>query len=164
MEERVRKLNNAAPRGDGAYVLYWMRWNRRGQANHALTFAAGTANRLRLPLLVFESEDQGSDRQRQFVRDGASGNAAALRKSGAGYIFGAPGELADHAARAAAVVTDDWPATLEPIPPFDCEAYAVDSSCIVPAARDSRIAPTRRDRSVRKCIARFRSFLSPFRT
>ena len=34
--------------------------------------------------------------------------------------------------RAAAVVIDDWPESLEPMPAFDCEAYAVDSSCIVP--------------------------------
>jgi deoxyribodipyrimidine photo-lyase len=132
MEERVRKLNDAPARDGGRYVLYWMRWNRRAESNHALAFAASQANRLRLPLLVFESEDQGSDRQRQFVRDGASGNAEALRKAGIGYAFGHPRDVPRWTSEAAIVVTDEWP--LEPAPVFDCEAYAVDSSCIVPAS------------------------------
>ena len=86
--------------------------------------------RLRLPLLVYESEDLGSDRQRQFARDGAAENAVTLRKAGIGYTFG------DRPAfdKAAAIVTDDWPESLEPLPAFDREAYAVDSSCVVPAS------------------------------
>jgi deoxyribodipyrimidine photo-lyase len=129
VESRIRKLNDLPPRS-GDHVLYWMRWSRRAEANHALAFAAGTANRLELPLLVYESEDLGSERQRQFVRDGAAGNAAALRKAGIGYEFRDRPDFA----RAAAVVTDDWPEALEPLPPFDCEAYAVDSSCVVPGS------------------------------
>jgi deoxyribodipyrimidine photo-lyase len=107
-----------------------MRWNRRAEANHGLAFAAQTANRLDLPLLVCEAEDLGSDLQRRFVRDGAAENAAVLRKAGIGYQFDARPDLT----QAAAVVTDDWPESLEPLPPFDCEAYAVDSSCVVPAS------------------------------
>jgi deoxyribodipyrimidine photo-lyase len=127
MESRVRKLNDLPPQA-GDHVLYWMRWNRRAEANHALAFAAGTANRLGLPLLVYESEDLGSERQRAFARDGFQENAAALRKAGVGYQFGdRPGFDA-----AAAIVTDEWPESLEPLPAFDREAYAVDSSCIVP--------------------------------
>lgn len=127
MQPRVRKLNDL-PTRTADHVLYWMRWNRRPEANHALAFAAGTANRLELPLLVYESEDLGSERQRQFARDGAAGNAAALRRAGIGYAFGSRPDFA----AAAAVVTDDWPESLEPLPAFDREAYAVDSSCVVP--------------------------------
>ncbi len=134
MQERVSKLNDAPARRSGRHVLYWMRWNRRAEENHALAFAAGTANRLGLPLLVFESEDEGSERQRGFARGGAAGNAAALRRARAGYVFGGRGELERWTASAAAVVTDDWPETLDPLPRFDCEAYAVDSSCIVPGS------------------------------
>jgi deoxyribodipyrimidine photo-lyase len=130
VEERIRKLNDAPPRKRAGHVLYWMRWNRRAAANHALAFASETAKRLGLPLLVFESEDAGSERQRQFVRDGAADNAAAFEKAGIAYAFGASPDLA----RCAAVVIDDWPESLEPMPTFHCEAYAVDSSCIVPAA------------------------------
>lgn len=111
-----------------------MRWNRRADANHALSFAAATANRLALPLLVLETEDLGSERQREFARAGAAGNASALRKRGAGYAFGPRAGLKRWARGAAAVVTDDWPATLDPAPEFDVEAYAVDSSCVVPGS------------------------------
>jgi deoxyribodipyrimidine photo-lyase len=127
VQPRVRKLNELPPRPAG-HVLYWMRWNRRPESNHALAFAVGTANRLELPLLVYESEDRGCERQRQFARDGAAGTAAALRKAGIGYEFGDRPDFDS----AAAIVTDDWPEPLEPLPPFDREAYAVDSSCVVP--------------------------------
>ncbi|HEV3202233.1 MAG TPA: hypothetical protein VGZ73_30255 [Bryobacteraceae bacterium] len=55
VEPRVRKLNQSAIRPEGEYVLYWLRWNRRTESDHALAFAAALANRLNLPLLVFES-------------------------------------------------------------------------------------------------------------
>jgi deoxyribodipyrimidine photo-lyase len=129
MEARVRKLNDERPQA-ADHVLYWMRWNRRAEANHALAFAAGTANRLGLPLLVYETEDLGSERQKQFARDGAAENAATLRKAGIGYAFGNRPAFD----RAAAIVTDEWPESLEPIPAFDREAYAVDSSCVVPGS------------------------------
>jgi deoxyribodipyrimidine photo-lyase len=133
-----------------------MRWNRRAEANHALAFAVTTANRLGLPLLVFETEDLGSERQKQFARDGAAENAAALRKVGIGYRFGNAPEFD----RAAAIVTDEWPETLETIPEFDCEAYAVDSSCIVPVS----LIPARayNARSIRSKIhAALPRFLKP---
>src|SRR4051794_37428047 len=130
MEARIRKLNDAPPRAGGQHVLYWMRWNRRATANHALAFAAETAKRLALPLLVYEAEDRGSERQREFVREGATENATAFEKARIAYTFG----VAPDTGRAAAVVIDDWPESLEPMPRFDCEAYAVDSSCIVPAS------------------------------
>jgi deoxyribodipyrimidine photo-lyase len=125
MEERVRKLNAAPVRGGARHVLYWMRWNRRLDANHAYAFASATAKRLRLPLVVFESEDVGSGRQREFVRAGSVGG---------GTVFGPRAELGKWVADAAAVVTDDWPEALDPLPSFDCEAYAVDASCVVPAS------------------------------
>ena len=134
MQERIRRLNQAGARRAGRHVVYWMRWNRRAEANHALAFAAGTANRLELPLVVFESEDTGNERQREFARAGAAGNAAAARKGGAGYIFGERTELGRWTRGAAAVVTDDWPESLDPLPEFDCEAYAVDSSCVIPGS------------------------------
>jgi deoxyribodipyrimidine photo-lyase len=129
MEPRLRKLNDHPPR-TADHVLYWMRWNRRAEANHALAFAVGTANRLGLPLLAHETEDLGSERQQQFARDGAAENATALRKAGIGYEFG--GRPAFD--KAAAIVTDDWPESLDPLPEFDREAYAVDSFCVVPAS------------------------------
>jgi deoxyribodipyrimidine photo-lyase len=130
VEQRIRKLTDVAQRQGGKHVLYWMRWNRRAAANHALAFADATARRLRLPLLVYETEDLGSERQRQFVRDAAVENAAAFENAGIEYRFGDTPDTA----HAAAVIIDDWPESLEPMPAFDCEAYAVDSSCIVPSS------------------------------
>jgi deoxyribodipyrimidine photo-lyase len=111
-----------------------MRWNRRAEANHALAFAASAANHLGLPLLVFESEDAGSLRQRDFVRAGARGNAAAFRKTGIGYTFGNRPDLSGFTRDAAAIVTDEWPSSLDRVPRFDREAWAVESSSIAPAA------------------------------
>ena len=156
MEQRIRKLNDAPPRRGGKHVLYWMRWNRRASANHALAFANETAKRLGLPLLVHETEDLGSERQRQFARDASVNNASAFREARIAYTFGATPDLA----RAAAVVIDDWPESLEPMPAFDCEAYAVDSSCIVP----SSVVPGRAfaARSIRpKIHAALPRFLTP---
>jgi deoxyribodipyrimidine photo-lyase len=133
-ESRVRKLNDLPPQRAN-HVLYRMRWNRRAEVNHALVFAASTADRLGLPLLVYESKDLGSDRQRRFACDGFAENAAALRKLGIGYHFGGRPDFA----AAAAIVTDDWPDSLDPLPEFDREAYAVDSFCVVPAS----LIPTR---------------------
>jgi deoxyribodipyrimidine photo-lyase len=137
VERRVRKLNDATVRADGRYVLYWCRWNRRVDANHALAFAAGLANRLDLPLLFLESltcdYPYASDRLHTFALQGMPETAARLRKLGIGYAphlpmrkRAAPPSLGD----AAAVVTDDCPL---PAPALDVAAYAVDSSCIVPA-------------------------------
>ena len=156
MEQRIRKLNDAPPRRGGKHVLYWMRWNRRASANHALAFANETAKRLGLPLLVHETEDLGSERQRQFARDASVNNASAFREARIAYTFGATPDVA----RAAAVVIDDWPESLEPMPAFDCEAYAVDSSCIVP----SSVVPGRAfaARSIRpKIHAALPRFLKP---
>ena len=51
---RVRKLNKAAIRTPGRYVLYWAQMNRRVESNHALAHAATLANDLNLPLLFYE--------------------------------------------------------------------------------------------------------------
>jgi deoxyribodipyrimidine photo-lyase len=121
-----------------------MRYNRRVASNHALLFAVSTANRLGVPLLVFESIDQAVPRRyRTFALEGAAETAASLDKLGIGYLFhdGPAGpKLHDLMRRAAAFVTDDFPETVAsrfglgmPADP-GIESYAVDSSCIVPAA------------------------------
>ena len=138
---RVRKVNDAAPRA-GRYVLYWCRSNRRVDANHALAFAAGWANRLDLPLLFLESltcdYPYASDRLHTFVLQGMPETAARLRRLGIGCVFHIPrrkgaGESAILALSldAAVVITDECPL---PMPAVEPPCYAVDSSCIVPAA------------------------------
>jgi deoxyribodipyrimidine photo-lyase len=132
VEPYVRKLNDRAVRSGGEYVLYWIRAARRVESNPSLVFAAGLANSLGLPLLAFEKlaghDPYGNGRYQAFLMQGAAELAAGLGKLGIGYAhenaFG----------RAAAVVTDDWPAALSQDDPaaLDVQCYAVDSSCIVP--------------------------------
>jgi deoxyribodipyrimidine photo-lyase len=146
VEQRIRQIDDSAVRPEGEYVLYWLRWNRRTESNHALAFAVGLANRLNLPLLVFESLDctdpYANRRRHTFVLEGVAETAARLRKIGAGYRFHlaqrkGEGDRALHeaVAKAAAVVTDDYPETLAgPSPDFGVQAFAVDSSCVAPAS------------------------------
>jgi len=144
VDERVRKLNNVAPRRSGAYVLYWCRKNRRAEWNHALEFAGCLANELGLGLMVFESLScdypAANDRLHTFALEGVPEMAAALRKRGVGYLFhlarrkGEPSPLDGLVlANAAALVTDDHPLARVFERPLDLAAYAVDASCVVPA-------------------------------
>ena len=94
MDERVRALNDQPIRQGGRYVLYWCRWNRRVESNHALLYAAEMANRMNLPLVCFErlscAYPTASDRFHTFVLEGVPQMQAAVRKLGAGYIFQLP--------------------------------------------------------------------------
>ena len=140
MEQRVRPLNHQPPRPGGRYVLYWCRWNRRVESNHALLYAAETANRMDLPLVVLErlscAYPTACDRFHTFVLEGVPHFQAQLRKLGIPYIFQLPRRktacdpLRDAVIQsAAAVVTDDC---LRTTPTLDVQFEAVDASCIVP--------------------------------
>ncbi|HEV2447422.1 MAG TPA: deoxyribodipyrimidine photo-lyase [Candidatus Sulfopaludibacter sp.] len=146
----MRKLNDAPARSGGQYVLYWCRWNRRAESNHALAFASLLANRLGVPLLFFEnlscSDPCDNLRMHTFVLEGIPETEANVRGLGIGYVF--------HLARrkdervplpallreAAAFVTDDYPFALSARPynelpeTLDVQSYAVESSCVVPPA------------------------------
>jgi deoxyribodipyrimidine photo-lyase len=140
MEQRLRLLNDAPVLRQGQYVLYWCRWNRRVESNHALAFAAGLANRMKLPLVVYQritaAYPTACDRFHTFEVEGVPEFAAAVRALGAGFVFQLPrtkqGAGADRRAvfaGAAVVVTDDC---LRATPKLDVQLIAVDSSCIVP--------------------------------
>jgi deoxyribodipyrimidine photo-lyase len=143
MDDRVRALNDRSIRPGGRYVLYWCRWNRRVESNHALLYAAQLANRMNLPLVCFErlscAYPTASDRFQTFVLEGVPQMQARVRKLGAGYIFQLPRRKTGPDARlreviegAASVVTDDC---LRATPVIDVQLHAVDSSCIVPMSR-----------------------------
>jgi hypothetical protein len=70
MEQRLRLLNDAPISRRGRYVLYWCRWSRRVEANHALAFAAGVANRMKLPLVVYQRITAAGDRSHTFELQG----------------------------------------------------------------------------------------------
>ena len=143
MDARVRKLNGAEPNPRARYVLYRCGRNRRAAGNHALLFTAGVANRMQVPLLVFESLGcdyaYANDRLHTFLLEGVSQTAAGLHKLGAGYVFellrrkGEKSLGSEWEAGAAAVVVDDHPLDKGMLPASGVCAYAVDSSCVVPA-------------------------------
>ncbi len=120
-----------------------MRWNRRVESNHALNFAVELANSLSLPVLATEEltcdYPYASDRLHAFALEGVPELAKSFAKLGIGYAFhlhrrrGEPVALEGLAADAAAIVTDDHPLN-GPDLVADQAAYAVDSSCVVPAA------------------------------
>jgi deoxyribodipyrimidine photo-lyase len=143
MDARVRVLNDQPIRREGRYVLYWCRWNRRVQSNHALLYAAETANHMNLPLVCYErlscAYPTACDRFHTFVLEGVQEMQADVRRLGAGYVFQLPRRktTSDKTMRAvikgaAAVVTDDC---LRATPHLDVQLHAVDSSCIVPMSR-----------------------------
>ena len=143
MGERVRALNNEPVRQGGGYVLYWCRWNRRVESNHALLYAAEMANRMNLPLVCLErlscAYPTASDRFHTFVLEGVGEMQRQLHKLGVGYIFQLPRRKTTGDARlraviaaAASVVTDDC---LRATPRMDVQLQAVDSSCIVPMSQ-----------------------------
>jgi deoxyribodipyrimidine photo-lyase len=143
MDARIRRLNQEEPNLQGRYVLYECGHNRRAAGNHALLFAAGVANRMEVPLLVYESLScdypYASDRLHTFLLEGVPGTAANLHKLGAGYVFelqrrkGEKGRAHELEAGAAAVVVDDHPLDKEKPRSYAVCAYAVDASCVVPA-------------------------------
>lgn len=149
MEDRTRRLNTAGFREDADYVLYWAQMNRRVQSNHALAVAIQLANERGLPVLFYEgltcTYPYASDRLHVFVLEGVPDTAAALRKAGIGYVFYPRRTRPDPddvlyrlAARAAAVVSDDYPTFIARehnarVPArLSVPYFAVDSSCVVP--------------------------------
>jgi deoxyribodipyrimidine photo-lyase len=142
-------LNQRQFRPGAEYVLYWAQMNRRVRFNHALAHAADLANSLNLPLLCYEaltcSYPFANDRLHTFVLEGISDNSREIRRTGAGYVFYLHRRKSDRndvlyelSARAAAIVTDDYPTFVarkhnDSVPAkVDIPYHAVDSSCVVP--------------------------------
>jgi len=84
-DERIQALNRKASRR-GAYVLYWMQASQRAFCNHALTFAAASANERGLPLVVFfgltESYPSANLRHYRFMLEGLAETQAELAGMG----------------------------------------------------------------------------------
>ncbi len=156
---RVRAVNDAPVRADRGWVLYWMTAARRTRANFGLQRAAGLARELKRPLVVLEAlrsnYEWASDRLHAFVLQGMADNAAALGRSRATYYpyverahDEGRGLLEALAARAAAVVTDDFPAFFLPRMleaagrRLDVRLEAVDSNGLLPLRAADRVFPT----------------------
>lgn len=122
---RVRAANDKPVRRSGDLVLYWMIAARRAHHSFALDRAIEHAEALRLPLVVLEPLRAGyrwaSDRIHRFVIDGMADNARRFAGAPASYhpyvepAAGAGKGLVEAlAARAAVIVTDDFPAFFLP--------------------------------------------------
>lgn len=117
---RVQACNSQPIRDDGEYVLYWMIACRRMHSNFALDRAIEWCAKLRKPLIVLEALRRdfpwAHDRLRNFVIHGMAANSDAASNSPARYYPYVESEsnqgkglLAAFAARAAVVVTDEFP-------------------------------------------------------
>ncbi|MEO6596110.1 MAG: deoxyribodipyrimidine photolyase [Planctomycetota bacterium] len=119
-EVRQRCANDGAVRRDGEFVVYWMIAARRRRTNFALQRAVELAKELDRPLFVLEAVRCGyrwaSDRLHTFVLQGMADNAADFAAAGVRYwpyvepeAGAGAGLLEALAAKACAVVTDDFP-------------------------------------------------------
>ncbi len=156
-EPRIRLLNPRAPEPEGAYVLYWMTSLRRTDDNFALQRAAEWAEELGRGLVILEAlgcnYEWASDRIHRFVLDGMRDNARALRgRAGVAYypyVESSRGQgrglLAAVSARAAAVVTDDFPTFFIPdmlaaaVRQVDVRLEAVDGNGLMPMRDTDRV-------------------------
>ena len=78
LRERTRAFMHLPVKKNGAFVLYWMHHAARGHHNPALDAAIFTANRLNLPVLVYQGlggrHPYNSDRHHTFILEGARGS------------------------------------------------------------------------------------------
>ncbi len=136
-------------RTGGEFVLYWMQIYRRPSDNLALAYATLRANELGIPCVVYEALRPdypfASDRFHAFVLEGARDVARGLAERGILHRFFLPrspadakGVLATIAARAALVVTDDYPSF---IIGAQTAALANRASCAVVAVDDNAVVP-----------------------
>ncbi|HET6411445.1 MAG TPA: deoxyribodipyrimidine photolyase [Anaeromyxobacter sp.] len=156
--ERIRILNDAPVRADGAFVLHWMTMSRRTRSNPALERAAELGRELSRPVLVFEplrcDYPYASDRLHAFVLRGMADNARRLagRALYHPWVERRPGEgrglLRALGRYACAVVADDHPGFFLPrmldaaARQLEVRLEAVDASCLVPFRLFERDFPT----------------------
>ncbi len=157
--ERVRVVNEAAPRPDGRHVLVWTTAFRRTTCSFTLDRAVEWSRELRRPLVVLEALRAGyphaSDRLHAFVLQGMADAARAYADAGIGYhpyVEPAPGAgsglLAALASDACVVVTDDSPAFFLPrmlaaaAPRMPVRVEAVDGNGLLPLRAATATFPT----------------------
>lgn len=149
--ERVRRLNDRPERSGSDFVLYWIQMYHRAEQNWALTAAIEAANRLSVPLVVYQglgcTYPHANDRIHRFILEGVAELKERFARRGILYHFYLrrrstdPNDLLYRLARRAAlIVTDDFPAFFIPVQTarvagkLDVALWAVDSNGIVPLA------------------------------
>ena len=148
-QSRLVRLNDRPIDKSGDFVLYWMQMQRRFSCNHSLDYAIKCANELDKPLIVYEGLRMdypwASARLHRFILEGMRENAATAKKLGFTYwpFVETPKEKAKGllhriVARAALVVTDDFPCFIVPgqnaavASNTERAVIAVDSNGVVP--------------------------------
>lgn len=156
---RRRCINDAPQRPDRDYVLYWMIANRRRADNFSLQRAVELAQTLGKPLVILEALRCGypwaSDRLHAFVLQGMADNRRAFADAPVRYYAyvepardAGKGLLKALAARACAVVTDDYPAFMLPAMiaaagrQLDVSLEAIDSNGLLPMRAADQVFPT----------------------
>ena len=164
LQERVHALSSGTL--EGLFVLVWMRAALRAHENPALDVALAAADRLGLPVFVYQGLSSrypyASDRHHTFILESAREAHQALKARGIGSALHVEREghqgphLKTLAAQAAVVITEDLP-----VPPLRqwtrhlsgacaTPVWAVDTACILPM----RLAPrTERAFEFRKATA-----------
>ena len=152
INERVILLNKASENRNARYVLYWMQMYKRTSYNHALTFAIGRANELKLPVVVYEGLKYyypwASDRIHTFILEGVEAKRREFDRLGIRYVFylqtgrrSPKNTVARLAREAACIVTDDYPCFIIPehnrriAGRANISVYAADSNGVIPMAR-----------------------------
>jgi len=158
---RIHAPGQGAPRAGGEFVLYWMQGiAMRVEGNFALNFATQEADRLGLPLLVYQGlrpdYPWASDRHHTFILEsvadlqlefGTRGVQYAFHQSSSRAVAQSRGErspLVQLAERAALVVTEFSPTFIHPRQTKRLRektatpVVAVDTSCVVPLAAIER--------------------------
>jgi deoxyribodipyrimidine photo-lyase len=156
---RTRDLNENSVNENGEFVLYWMTACRRLTSNFALDRAIEWARRLNRPLLILEAlrcdYPWASRRLHVFVIQGMHDNQQLAAETGHAYFpYVEPswghgsGLMENLAARAAVIVTDDFPCFFLPrmtaavarrVPVL---MEAVDSNGLFPMRAADQIFPT----------------------
>ncbi|MAA79162.1 MAG: hypothetical protein CL916_07860 [Deltaproteobacteria bacterium] len=143
--ERVRIIKNGPCRS--SFILYWMCTAMRSDENPALDIAIYTANRLSIPLLVYQGLSNrypfASDRHHMFILEGARDVQQQLAKKGIPYIFHLEGTSRVPALKILAnmsslIITEDMPIphlrswTQKLSQNTETPFWKVDSACILP--------------------------------
>jgi len=156
---RLRNLNEQPVRSDGEFVLYWMTSNRRLTFNFSLDRALEWSQKLNRPLLILEAlrcdYPWASRRLHSFVIQGMHDNQKIAAEHGHAYVpyvepaYGhGSGLIATLAARAAVVVTDDFPCFFLPAMIQAVARHlpvlmeAVDSNGLLPMRAADQVFPT----------------------
>jgi len=164
---RLRRCSAHPPHADGEFVLYWMTAARRLSSNYALQRALDWCEHLGKPLLIFEPigcrARWSCDRFHRFVLDGMRDQRQACLKRDIAYLpyvepspKAAAPVIRELAARAAVIVTDDFPCY---IIPDMINALARQSRVLLEAVDGNGIWPMRATDQVFPTAYAFRRFL-----